>query len=204
MAIELADVNKAIIKAKRQESRLKKKPVVVAAERLPMPVAIQKTEPSRPKSEPQPVSPTRIVCPLAITEQCLYGFFTNLCRYCRSFRYMLDNMPFMLPESAAVEIIRGFARDDALEDFLGLIKSELEIDNDSITSFGKELAEEIELQLPENGLEGLSLNQLEIIRAIILLKNEPGDSIILQSLRLLMADRYDIIETNCNTISSPG
>lgn len=193
---DLESVNRAILKQKRRARTERNKTLAVAAE----PIALESTP---IKEQKQKISiyanfspPLRSECPLAPAEQCFYGFFTNLCIHCQSLRYILDNMPFMLPESAAVEIIRDSAREDALDNFLDLIKGELEIDNDSIVSFGEELIEKIELQLPENGLEGLSLNQLEIIKTIILLKDEPSDSIIVKSLREIVEKLPNRIENS--------
>lgn len=188
MPIDLESVNEAIAKAKRRKNH-HKKPVVVVAEHLPMPPAVHKVEPSSPILQPAP--PARIVCPLATTEQCFYGFFTILCRYCHSLGDILDQMPFMLPECQATKITRDCAYEDALGDFLETLKEELGVERETLADFEEEFLEKIDVYK----LDHLSLNQLEIIRAFILLKDEPEDSPVLKTLEAMMRNLCDIIET---------
>lgn len=189
MPIDIEDINKAIAKAKRRKTRTKKKPAVIIAEHLPIPPVVHKVEPTRPKTDPSP--PARIICPLATAEQCFYGFFTSMCRYCHSLGDILDQLPFMLPECKATKIIRECARDDHMNEFIEALKSELGVERETLADFEEKFLEKIDIY----NLDQMSLNQLEIVRAFILLKDEPQNSPVLETLEDMMQDLCDRITT---------
>ncbi len=183
MPIEFEELERLIAKKKR----LKKKQVPKVKEKIE-PLVVENSSRSFTSIKPLPVPspPPKQDCPLALVENCTYGFMTEHCCFCHSLRSILNDSRITLPENAnAVNKIIELAKEESIEDFSNRLDDELKIDQDSIEYATDRLMELVENELDETGLAGLSSNQLEILKAFKLLKEEPEGSIILGALEEL-------------------
>ena len=181
MIIELEDILDAIRKENRKCRNRRNKSIQAKPTENALPTKIDESgiKPSQNAHLLSKVpTPERSVCPLTPVEQCLYGFYTNLCFHCQALRQILDQIRFDLPECDAVEHMKDKIKQENLDEFGDRLESLIELDPASSEYFAENFMGKLECKLGEKGLAELSLNQLEIIKAIFLLKKEPEDSII--------------------------